>query len=126
MNTPPESAKTQCERLLAHLKLGLPLTAHKALYGYGCQRLAARMWDLRQVGTRSKSGRWKCRPGTEERRAWRNTGLEVMQHEHLQNLPLRRLRRAHLLHDGRWAGRGVGAGQRGRAWSSEVFCERAS
>ena len=50
MNAPPESAKTQCERLLAHLKLGLPLTAHKALYGYGCQRLAARMWDLRQMG----------------------------------------------------------------------------
>ena len=50
MNTPPESAQTQCERLLAHLKLGLPLTAHKALYGYGCQRLAARMWDLRQMG----------------------------------------------------------------------------
>ena len=50
MNTPPESAQTQCERLLEHLKLGLPLTAHKALYGYGCQRLAARMWDLRQVG----------------------------------------------------------------------------
>ena len=50
MNAPPESAKTQCERLFAHLKLGLPLTAHKALYGYGCQRLAARMWDLRQMG----------------------------------------------------------------------------
>ncbi|NCC85149.1 MAG: hypothetical protein EOM03_13625 [Clostridia bacterium] len=50
MNDVPESAKTQCERLLEHLKLGLPLTAHKALYGYGCQRLAARMWDLRQVG----------------------------------------------------------------------------
>ena len=50
MNTPPESAQTQCERLLEHLKLGLPLMAHKALYGYGCQRLAARMWDLRQVG----------------------------------------------------------------------------
>ncbi len=50
MNTPPESAQTQCERLLEHLKLGLPLTAHKALYGYGCQRLAARMWDLKQLG----------------------------------------------------------------------------
>ena len=50
MNTPPESAQTQCERLLAHLKLGLPLTAHKALYGYSCLRLAARMWDLRQMG----------------------------------------------------------------------------
>ena len=50
MNTPPESAQTQCERLLEHLKLGLPLTAHKALYGYSCLRLAARMWDLRQMG----------------------------------------------------------------------------
>ena len=50
MNDIPESAKTQCERLLEHLKLGLPLTAHKALYGYGCQRLAARMFDLRQLG----------------------------------------------------------------------------
>ncbi len=50
MNDVPESAKTQCERLLEHLKLGLPLTAHKALYGYGCSRLAARMFDLRQLG----------------------------------------------------------------------------
>ncbi len=50
MNDVPESAKTQCERLLEHLKLGLPLTAHKALYGYSCLRLAARMWDLRQLG----------------------------------------------------------------------------
>ena len=50
MNDIPESAKTQCERLLEHLKLGLPLTAHKALYGYSCLRLAARMWDLRQMG----------------------------------------------------------------------------
>ena len=50
MNDVPESAKSQCERLLAHLKLGLPLTAHKALYGYSCSRLAARMWDLRQMG----------------------------------------------------------------------------
>ncbi len=50
MNEVPESAKTQCERLLEHLKLGLPLTAHKALYGYSCQRLAARIHDLKQMG----------------------------------------------------------------------------
>ena len=50
MNDVPESAQTQCERLLEHLKLGLPLTAHRALYGYSCLRLAARMWDLRQMG----------------------------------------------------------------------------
>ena len=50
MNDVPESAKSQCERLLEHLKLGLPLTAHKALYGYSCLRLAARIFDLRQMG----------------------------------------------------------------------------
>ena len=50
MNTPPESAQTQCERLLELLKLGLPLTAHKALYGYSCLRLAARIHDLKQMG----------------------------------------------------------------------------
>jgi hypothetical protein len=50
MNNAPESAKSQCERLLEHLKLGLPLTAHKALYGYSCLRLAARIHDLRQLG----------------------------------------------------------------------------
>lgn len=50
MNDVPESAKTQCERLLEHLKLGLPLTAHKALYGYSCLRLAARIHDLKQMG----------------------------------------------------------------------------
>jgi len=50
MNDVPESAKTQCERLLEHLKLGLPLTHRKAEIGYGVQRLAARMYDLRQMG----------------------------------------------------------------------------
>lgn len=50
MNDAPESAQTQREKLLGHLKAGLPITAHKALYGYSCSRLAARMYDLRQMG----------------------------------------------------------------------------
>ena len=50
MNDVPESAQTQREKLLGHLKAGLPITAHRALYGYGCSRLAARMFDLRQMG----------------------------------------------------------------------------
>ena len=50
MNDVPESAKSQCERLLEHLKAGLPLTAHRALYGYGCARLAARIHNLREMG----------------------------------------------------------------------------
>lgn len=50
MNEVPESAQTQCERILEHLKLGLPITAHKALYGYGVMRLAARVHNLREMG----------------------------------------------------------------------------
>ena len=50
MNDVPESAQTQRERILSHLKEGLTITAHKALYGYGCARLAARVHDLRQLG----------------------------------------------------------------------------
>ena len=50
MNNAPESVKSQCERLLEHLKLGLPLTHRKAEIGYGVQRLAARMYDLKRLG----------------------------------------------------------------------------
>lgn len=50
MNDVPESAQTQRERILAHLKEGLPITAHRALYGYSCSRLAARIHDLKQLG----------------------------------------------------------------------------
>ncbi len=50
MNDVPESAQTQRERILAHLKEGLPITAHRALYGYSCARLAARIHDLKQLG----------------------------------------------------------------------------
>ena len=50
MNDVPESAKTQCEKLLGHFKEGLPITAHKALYGYGISRCAARVHNLKQLG----------------------------------------------------------------------------
>ena len=50
MNDVPESAKTQRERILAHLREGLPITAHRALYGYGCARLAARVLELKHLG----------------------------------------------------------------------------
>ena len=49
MNEVPESAQTQCERILEHLKQGLPITAHRALYGYGVAR-CARVHELRQLG----------------------------------------------------------------------------
>lgn len=50
MNDVPESAKSQCEKLLDHLREGLPITQHKALYGYGILRLAARVHNLREQG----------------------------------------------------------------------------
>ena len=50
MNDIPESAQTQREKLLGHLKAGLPITAHRALYGYGVARCAARIHDLKQLG----------------------------------------------------------------------------
>ena len=50
MNDVPESAQTQREKLLGHLKAGLPITAHRALYGYGVARCAARIHELKQLG----------------------------------------------------------------------------
>lgn len=50
MNDVPESAQTQRERILSHLKEGLPITAHRALYGYGVARCAARVHELRHLG----------------------------------------------------------------------------
>jgi len=50
MNDVPESAKTQRERILGHLKEGLPITAHRALYGYSVSRCAARIYELKQLG----------------------------------------------------------------------------
>lgn len=50
MNDVPESAKTQREKLLSHFKEGLAITAHRALYGYGISRCAARVHELKQLG----------------------------------------------------------------------------
>ena len=56
MNDVPESAQTQREKLLGHLKAGLPITAHRALYGYSVARLAARIHDLKHTfGRRLKA-----------------------------------------------------------------------
>ena len=39
----------QNEMVLDHLRSG-PITPKEALYRYGCFRLAARIYDLRQIG----------------------------------------------------------------------------
>ena len=41
---------TQSDAILAHLKSGRPLTPAEALGKFGCARLAARIYDLRQAG----------------------------------------------------------------------------
>ena len=45
-----ESAATQCNRILAHLKKGLTITSLEALKLFGCMRLASRISDLRKRG----------------------------------------------------------------------------
>ena len=45
-----ESAATQCNRILAHLKKGLTITSLEALQMFGCMRLASRIHDLRVRG----------------------------------------------------------------------------
>lgn len=43
---------TQCERILRHLREIGPITQADAYREYGCQRLAARIMDLRGMGHR--------------------------------------------------------------------------
>jgi len=45
-----ESAATQCNRILEHLKKGLTITSLEALQMFGCMRLASRISDLRKRG----------------------------------------------------------------------------
>lgn len=44
--------RTQCDRILAHLKGGKPLTGLVALDRYNVFRLAARIADLKRQGVR--------------------------------------------------------------------------
>jgi hypothetical protein len=44
------SAQTHVEQVLTHLKRGQPITPVEALKRYGCFRLGARIYDLKQRG----------------------------------------------------------------------------
>ena len=41
---------TQCERILDHLKTQGPITQRQAYELFGCERLGARIFDLREKG----------------------------------------------------------------------------
>ncbi len=43
---------TQTQRILAHLKAGRTITPLEAMNEYGCFRLSARIYDLKQEGYR--------------------------------------------------------------------------
>ena len=53
MNDIPESAQTQREKLLGHLKAGLHITAHRALYGYGVRQLGHQI-ERRMEGVQAR------------------------------------------------------------------------
>ena len=48
---------TQCDDILNHLETVGPITPLEALRHYGCFRLSARVYDLRQKGHQIKSDR---------------------------------------------------------------------
>lgn len=43
-------SRTQEQAILSHLKSGKTLTPLEALERYGCFRLGARIWDMKQAG----------------------------------------------------------------------------
>lgn len=47
--------RTQREKILEHLKSGLSITPLGALMEFGCFRLGARIWDLREQGYNIKT-----------------------------------------------------------------------
>lgn len=43
-------SETHCKQILAHLRAGRSITHLEALGKFGCARLAARIYDLKQLG----------------------------------------------------------------------------
>ena len=58
-----QEPRTQTERILRHLQMGMKLTPIEALTHYGCMRLAARVADLRKLGHRINVDRQKADAG---------------------------------------------------------------
>jgi hypothetical protein len=51
------SAASQYDAILAHLRAGNTITGLEALSRFGCARLAARIYDIREDGHQVKSSR---------------------------------------------------------------------
>lgn len=72
---------TQADEILNDLKRGMKITPKDALYRYGCMRLGARIYDLKQRGhdIRKVLVPGESRKGTPTRYAeyWLHTGEEA-------------------------------------------------
>ena len=55
--------QSQCDAILADLKLGRRITPLQAITRYHCMRLAARVSELRDAGYRIKTGRARLANG---------------------------------------------------------------
>lgn len=57
-------------QIITHLKSHGSITSLQALKLYGCFRLAARIYDLRNKGYKIDAQRWKTRSGKSVARYW--------------------------------------------------------
>lgn len=42
--------KSQCKKILEHMQSGKSISQYEAAQKFGCYRLSARIWDLREQG----------------------------------------------------------------------------
>ena len=68
--------KTQEQAILAHLESGLAITPLEALAKYGCFRLGARIWELKQRGWDIQSCMVKTATGKRIAKYWLLTEAE--------------------------------------------------
>jgi len=61
---------TQTNQIIAHMKEHGSITGMQALKHYGCFRLAARIYDLRNQGHQIEAQTWKTRSGKHVARYW--------------------------------------------------------
>lgn len=62
--------RTHCQKILAHLQRGYTLTPQEAWLKFGCYRLGARIYDLRQAAFPIESRRVKTASGAYVAQYW--------------------------------------------------------
>lgn len=69
--------KTQCDKILAWMRAGHTITQREASERFGCDRLGARIWDLRRQGE-PVTMRWETRKNSAgEYKRYARYGLET-------------------------------------------------